>query len=52
MFVYTMQPVVQPQLSNRPPVEQIVKPTNNRLFNRLNVCIHDTTSCSTGYQIG
>jgi len=42
MFVYTMQPVVQPRLSNRPSVEQpIIQPVEclytryKRLSNRL-----------------
>ena len=43
VFVYTMQPVVQPavQLNSR---------LYNRFHNRLDVCIHDTTCCPSGYQ--
>ena len=61
--VYTIQPVGKPVWQ---PVEylftrcsplfnhgcQTLLRLNNRLFNRLNVCIHDTTGCSSGYQTG
>jgi len=44
MFVYTIQPVVKHRLSNTG--------LYNRIDNRLNVCIHDTTCGQTGLTTG
>jgi len=46
--VYTIQPVVKPL---EQPVVSCIQ-TFNRLNNRLNVCLHDATGCSTALTTG
>ena len=47
MFVKTIQPVVKPVLNEQPERTATVRSTGCQtgLYNRLNVCIHDTTGC-------